>query len=90
MNSTDGHKRKRMTCQREHVLKHGPRVCLSCDEAFPSSGPWNRFCPACARENRSCSRERSRGSALSAADVPNEGLARLQLEVEGASAWWAE
>jgi len=35
--------------------KGGPevatRICLSCDRAFLSEGPWNRICPHCSERN---------------------------------------
>ena len=34
---------------RNNVLEAGVRVCLGCDDEFPSDGPWNRLCDKCKR-----------------------------------------
>jgi hypothetical protein len=37
------------------AAKGGPhvsaRICLSCNRAFLSEGPWNRICPRCSERN---------------------------------------
>jgi len=39
-----------------HAQGQRPRICLKCDDAFPSDGPGNRICGRCDDTNKTLSR----------------------------------
>lgn len=42
------HRKRRLATRHRPASEPGERICLACDHAFMSEGPWNRICPACS------------------------------------------
>lgn len=54
---------RRSLIRGEEPLPTSPRVCLKCNEVFPSLGPGNRICEKCEVKNRTeCGKRAGEGS----------------------------